>query len=167
MPVADMQLLTPSHYMDAKEMGRTGWIGRNEAHGTMWCSPGPYVEVSMFKVLAKQVSGCFLPEAFYENMTFRDGEETEHSVKSEVEVSAVSLGVRIKDERDKRGANLGEDSDGEDGRAEDYLETDDDEEVGEWYNLVKNLPSESRSHQVGLIVASNLTLQLQRKFLRT
>ena len=69
-------------------------------------------------------------------MTFRGGEETEHSVKSEVEVSAMSLGVRIKDERDKRGVNLGEDSDGEEGRAEDYLETDDDEEVGEWYNLV-------------------------------
>ena len=72
----------------------------------------------MLKVLAKQVSDCFLPEALYENMAFRGGEETEHSVKSEVEVSAMSLGVRIKDERDKRGANLGEDSDGEEGGAE-------------------------------------------------
>ena len=115
------------NYMDAKELGRTGWIERHEAHGTMWCSPGPYVDISMLKVLAKQVSDCFLPEALYENMTFRSGEETEHSVKSEVEVSAMSLGVRIKDDRDKREANLGEDSDGEDDGAEDYSESDDDE----------------------------------------
>lgn len=62
-------------------------------------------------------------------MTFRGAEETERSVKSEVEVSAMSLGVRIKDERDNRGGDLEGDSDGEDG--EDCLETDDDEEVGD------------------------------------
>ena len=103
-----------------------GWIERHEALGSMWCSPGPYVEASMLKVLAKQVSDCFLPQALYDNMTFRAAEETEHSVKSEVKVSAMSLGVRIKDERDNREADLEGDSDGEDG--EDYLETDDDED---------------------------------------
>lgn len=68
----------------------------------------------MLKVLAKQVLDCFLPEALYENMTFRSGEETERSVKSEVEISAMSLGVRMKDDRDKREADLEEDNDGED-----------------------------------------------------
>lgn len=53
----------------------------------------------MLKVLAKQVSDCFLPEALYGNMTFRGAEDTERSVKPEVEKSAMSLGVRIKDER--------------------------------------------------------------------
>ena len=62
-------------------------------------------------------------------MTFRGAEETERTVKSEAEVSVMSLGVRIKDERDNRRADLEGDSDGEDG--EDYLETDDDEEVGD------------------------------------
>lgn len=117
--------------MDSKESGKMGWIERHEAHGSMWCSPGPYVEASMLKVLAKQVSDRFLPEALYDNMTFRGVEgvkEIERSVKSEVEVSAMSLGVRIKDERDSRGADLEEDGDGEDG--EDYSETEDDEEVG-------------------------------------
>lgn len=84
----------------------------------------------MLKILAKQVSDCVLPEALYENMTFRGGEEPEDSVKSEAEVSAMSLGVRINDERDTRRANLGEEFDGEDGGAEDYSETDDDEEIG-------------------------------------
>lgn len=60
----------------------------------------------MLKVLAKQVSDCFLPEALYDNMTFRRADDTERSVESEVEVSAMSLGVRIKDERDDRGADF-------------------------------------------------------------
>lgn len=59
-------------------------------------------------------------------MTFRRADDTERSVKSEVEVSAMSLGVRIKDERDDRGADFEGDSDGEDG--EDYSETDDGED---------------------------------------
>lgn len=81
----------------------------------------------MLKVLAKQVSDCFLPEALYNNMTFRGVDDTERSVKpEEEEVSAMSLGVRIKDERDDRGADFEGDSDGEDG--EDYSETDDGED---------------------------------------
>lgn len=43
----------------------------------------------MLKVLAKQVSDCVLPEALYDNMTFRRADDTERSVESEVEVSAI------------------------------------------------------------------------------
>lgn len=43
----------------------------------------------------------------------------------------MSLGVRIKDERGKRGGNLGEDSVGENSGAKDCLKTDDNQEVGE------------------------------------
>lgn len=62
-------------------------------------------------------------------MTFRGGKEQEHSVKSEAGVSAMSLGMGIQDERDRRRANLGEESDGDNGGAEDYSETVDNEEI--------------------------------------
>lgn len=80
----------------------------------------------MLQVLAKQVSDGFLPEGLY-NMTFRGAKNIERSVKLEVEVLAMLLGVRIKDERDNRGADFKGDNDEEDGI--DYLETDNNEEV--------------------------------------
>lgn len=81
----------------------------------------------MLHVLAKQASDGFLPEGLYNNMTFRGAKNAGHSVKSEVGVLAMLLGVGIKDERDNRGAGFKGDSDEEDGI--DYLETDKNEEV--------------------------------------
>lgn len=83
----------------------------------------------MLKVLAKQLSDCFLLKALYDNMTFKGAEETERPVKSEMEASAMLLGVRTKVERDSIGADLEGNSDGEDG--EEHLETDDVEDYSE------------------------------------
>lgn len=72
------------NYMGAKELGRIKCKENHKAHGTMLCSPGPYVVFTILKILAKQVSNCFLPEALYANMTFKSGKKTEHSVKTEL-----------------------------------------------------------------------------------
>lgn len=86
-------------YLTAKEIEETSWASRSQCQGTMWCSPGPFVRDSMLRVLARQVSDLYLPEALISAGTFTEAADISSRPKDEEQVLAMSLGLKIEDER--------------------------------------------------------------------
>jgi hypothetical protein len=57
-----------------QKLGNVGWLGRVEAKGYLWATPGPYLRESMLRTLARRISDHFLPEVFYDStFTIADG----------------------------------------------------------------------------------------------
>lgn len=87
--------------------------------GTMWCSPGPYLRNSFLKVLARQVSDFFLPEALYAGATFDKEAEDSTRATSQEELLAMSLNLKLEAAREaatkrSREADESDDDDSED-----------------------------------------------------
>lgn len=58
-----LYLLQKPHevYRCQRNWGRRRWIDKHEAHGTMWCPPGTYLEgLDVKTFLPSKVSDCFL-----------------------------------------------------------------------------------------------------------
>lgn len=85
----------------------------------MWCSPGPYLRNSFLKVLARQVSDFFLPEALYAGATFDKEAEDSTRATSQEELLTMSLNLKLEAAREaatkrSREADESDDDDSED-----------------------------------------------------
>lgn len=68
-------------YMYWKQKGDTEWVTSLEGlRGYIWATPGAYLRRSMLISLAKGSEDLFLPEAFYLQNTFEDGETSSGKV---------------------------------------------------------------------------------------
>jgi len=103
------------------------WVAEIEAKGHMWATPGPYLRQSMLVTLARQVSDHYLPEAFLEGATFTEAAGSPRMSPEDEEVAALSLAMKIDDEKINQQQRLidWEKSDDEDEEDED--EEDEDE----------------------------------------
>ena len=64
-----------------KQKGETEWATSLEGlRGYIWATPGAYIRRSMLLSLAKGSEDLFLPEAFYLQNTFEDGETSSGNV---------------------------------------------------------------------------------------
>lgn len=67
-------------YLTTQQSGNTQWVERSPGMGTMWCTPGSYLRHSMLRLLARQVSDHYLPEALYagRHLTLRPRSRIDH-----------------------------------------------------------------------------------------
>ncbi len=72
-------------YVTAQDLGLNEWVKKYDARGHMWCTLGPYLRKSMLRVLGEEVSGHYLPEAFYEKLfTQAEGNPTRSADEEKV-----------------------------------------------------------------------------------
>ncbi|MCJ1464996.1 hypothetical protein MMC07_003611 [Pseudocyphellaria aurata] len=116
-------------YLMAKDLGNTKWVDRYPSQGTMWCTPGPYLRRSMLTSLARQVSDHFLPEALYKDNTFDHADGGPNKTPDQEKVLAMSLGLKLEDEKAKTKISLAEEDDEDDGEEGDNDDDNNDEEA--------------------------------------
>ena len=86
-------------YLHAKKAGDIPWVAEVEAKGQMWATPGPYLRQSMLVTLARQVSDHYLPEVFFEGVTFAEAAGSSRMSPEDEEIAALSLAMKIDDEK--------------------------------------------------------------------
>lgn len=121
-------------FLNLKDQGgeeATVWTSQApDTGGAMWATPGPYLRNSMLRVLARQISHNYYPEAalaaLADNTTFEKAEGCTTRSAEDEEILGLSLSVRVKADlaRSKKRAAKKNDDDEADTDEEEDEETD-------------------------------------------
>lgn len=87
---------------ERKDGQEPAWASKvPDTGGAMWASPGPYLRKSMLRVLARQISQHFLPEALLADTTFEHAEGCTTRPAHDEKTLGLSLAVRVKAEMER------------------------------------------------------------------
>jgi len=100
------------------------WVNRVTTKGTIWASPGEYLERNMLQRVARVISDFYLPEALLGHTTYEDPEAKEE----EEEGIALGLAVRLKNQESNVRAEQARDKDDDEDDEDEYDEDEDEED---------------------------------------
>lgn len=106
-------------YMTTKQREGASWADKSEQRGVIWASPGPYLRSSFLRVLSRQVTEFYWPEALYAGGTFDADVEAPTRTVDQKKVLATSLNLKIDDARESADKRTRGDYQNEDDSEED------------------------------------------------
>jgi len=84
-------------YLFLQKSNNLQWVEEVGSKGRIWATPGAYLRKKMLLSLARRVSDHFLPEAFYEKITFDDSADSPTLPKDQEQALEISLQEKMED----------------------------------------------------------------------